>query len=93
MSIYDSLKELPKNQVIEIFRNKDGNKILLEIMEKWEKTKLWDKFYYILIGLEPTRVYHDRWGGALGSRSSTLVSRNVHFPEPKNLMNKSMKLS
>lgn len=51
LSIYDSLKELPKNQVIEIFRNKDGNKILLEIMEKWEKTKLWDKFYYILIGL------------------------------------------
>ena len=51
LGIYDSLKELPKNQVIEIFRNKDGNKILLEIMEKWEKTKLWDKFYYILIGL------------------------------------------
>ena len=48
---YDTLKELPKNQVIEIFRNKDGNKILLEIMERWEKSKLWDKFYSILIGL------------------------------------------
>lgn len=28
-NIYNSLKELPNNQVVEIFRNKDGNKILL----------------------------------------------------------------
>ena len=34
--IYTSLKGLTNTQVIEIFRNKDGNKILLEIMERLE---------------------------------------------------------
>jgi len=35
-SIYSSLKGLSSNQVVEIFKNKDGNRILLEIMEKLE---------------------------------------------------------
>lgn len=36
--IYSSLRNLSNNQIIDIFRNKDGNKILLEIMEKLDKT-------------------------------------------------------
>jgi hypothetical protein len=79
-NIYNSLKELPSNQIVEIFRNKDGNKILLEIMEKLEGTELWDRLYSILIRLEPTRFYHDRWGVCLGSRSGQVGMRASHFP-------------
>lgn len=32
--IYSYLKALGNNQIVEVFRNKDGNKILLEIMER-----------------------------------------------------------
>lgn len=32
--VFQSLKSLNSTQVLEIFRNKDGNKILLEIMER-----------------------------------------------------------
>lgn len=82
-SIYNTLKGLPSNQVVEIFRNKDGNKILLEIMEKLEGSELWDRLYSILVRQEPTRFYHDRWGVCLGSRSGTQVGRNINFPEPR----------
>ena len=82
-NIYSSLKGLSSNQVVEIFKNKDGNRILLQIMEKLEGSELWDRLYSILIRLEPTRYYHDRWGVCLGSRSSTQVTRNINFPEPK----------
>lgn len=30
--VYQSLKGLSSNQILDVFRNKDGNKILLEIM-------------------------------------------------------------
>ena len=32
--IYDSLLGLTSKQIVDIFRNKDGNKILLEMMER-----------------------------------------------------------
>jgi hypothetical protein len=32
--VYTSLRALGNTQIVEIFRNKDGNKILMEIMEK-----------------------------------------------------------
>jgi hypothetical protein len=35
--------------VVEIFRNKDGNKILLEVMERLDGSDLWDRLYGILI--------------------------------------------
>ena len=79
--IYSSLKGLPNSQVIEIFKNKDGNKILLEIMEKLEGTELWDRLNGILIREVPTRFYHDRWGVCLGPRSSQPGSRSPNFPE------------
>ena len=81
--IYTSLKGLPNNQIMEIFRNKDGNKILLEIMEKLDGTELWDRLYGVLIRLEPTRFYHDRWGVCLGSRSGQVGGKFLSFPEPK----------
>ena len=75
-----SLKSLPNNQIVDIFRNKDGNRILLEIMEKLEGTELWDRLYSVLIKLEPTRFYHDRWGVCLGSRSGQVGTRYLSFP-------------
>ncbi len=56
-------------------------------MEKLEGTELWDRLYSILIRVEPTRFYHDRWGVCLGSRSGQLgYSRG--FPEAKRNYNK-----
>jgi hypothetical protein len=81
--IYLSLKGINANQVVEIFRNKDGNKVLLEIMERLEGIELWDRLYSILIRVEPTRFYHDRWGVCLGSRSSQVDTHFNRFPEPK----------
>jgi len=45
------LRNLSNSHVIEIFRNKDGNKILLELMERQEGTELWDRLYSVLIQL------------------------------------------
>ena len=78
--IYWSLKSLSNTQIVEIFRNKDGNKILLEIMEKLEGTEFWDRLYSTLIKVEPTRFYHDRWGVCLGSRSGQVGTRFTGFP-------------
>lgn len=74
------MKGLSNSQIVEIFRNKDGNKILLEIMEKLEGTEFWDRLYSTLIKIEPTRFYHDRWGVCLGSRSGQVGTRFTGFP-------------
>jgi hypothetical protein len=81
--IYSSLKSISSNQIVELFRNKDGNKILLEMMERLEGIELWDRFYGIMIRIEPTRFYHDRWGVCLGSRSGQVGTRLLGFPEAK----------
>lgn len=81
--VFQSLKSLNSTQILEIFRNKDGNKILLEIMERLEGTELWDRLYGVLIQVEPTRYYHDRWGVCLGSRSGQVGTRLSVFPEAR----------
>lgn len=34
---------------IELYRNQNGNKVLLEIMERYEGTEAWDRLYNILV--------------------------------------------
>lgn len=55
-----------------MYKNKDGNKILLEVMEKYESYEIWNRLYNVLITTEPTRFYHDRWGACLGYRSGNV---------------------
>ena len=81
--VYQSLKSLTNTQILEIFRNKDGNKILLEMMERLEGLDVWDRLYGVLIQVEPARFYHDRWGVCLGSRSGQVGTRLTGFPEAK----------
>ncbi len=78
--VYRSLRSMTNTQILEIFRNKDGNKVLLEIMEKLEGIELWDRLFGILLQVEPTRYYHDRWGVCLGSRSGQVGTRFNAFP-------------
>jgi len=49
-------------------------------MERLEGIELWDRFYGIMIRIEPTRFYHDRWGVCLGSRSGQVGTRLLGFP-------------
>lgn len=52
-------------------------------MEKHEGSELWDRLFSILIQVEPTRFYHDRWGVCLGSRSGQVGTRLAGFPEAR----------
>ena len=64
-----------------MYRNRDGSKILLEIMEKYENTLLREKIYHILIIGEPARFHQERWGIALGSRSGQVGTQFSNFSE------------
>lgn len=67
------LKNALTNEIVyEMFRNRDANKILLEIVEKHEESALREKIQSQLMLNEPTKFNHDRWGVALGSRSGTV---------------------
>jgi hypothetical protein len=63
-----------------MFRNRDANKILLEIMEKHEGSPLREKINNQLMQGELTKFNHERWGVALGSRSG-MVGYYKSFPE------------
>lgn len=81
--IFLSLRGLSNNQILELFRSKDGNRILLELMERQEVSELWERIYSILVQVEPTKYYHDRWGVCLGCRSGQAGTRLTSFPEAK----------
>ena len=81
--MYDPLLGLTHVQIVEVFRNKDGNKILLEIMERLEGSAIQQKIAGVLLKVEPTRFYHDRWGVCLGSRSGQVGGSVRLGPEPK----------
>ena len=62
-----------------MYRNRDGSKVLLEIMEKYEHTLIREKIYTLLITAEPPRVCQERWQVALGSRSGQVGSHFSSF--------------
>jgi hypothetical protein len=82
-SIFLSLRGLSNSQILELFRSKDGNRILLELMEKQEGSELWGRIYSVLVQVEPTKYYHDRWGLCLGCRSGQVGTRLTAFPEAR----------
>ncbi len=51
-----------------MYRNKEGNKILLDLLEKNENTVLWEKIHVIAQG-QLTKFFQDRWGIQGGIRS------------------------
>lgn len=81
--LYLSLRTLSNAHIADIFRNKDGNRVLLEMMEQLEGSEIWDRLYSVLMKLEVTRFYHDRWGVCLGSRSGQVATHLTGFPDPK----------
>lgn len=41
-----------------MYRNREGNKILLDIMDRGEGTGLRDKIWSVVVGGESSRFYH-----------------------------------
>jgi hypothetical protein len=79
---FNRLKQtLTPESIIELFRNKDGNKILLEIMERHETIPVRDKIYNQLLMGEPTKFNHDRWGVIMGIRSGVVGTEYTSFSE------------
>lgn len=69
-SYVDRLKDsLRPDGILEMFRNKEGNKILLDLMDRNEGTLLWEKIYHVLVNAEVSSFYYDRWGPIFGCRS------------------------
>jgi hypothetical protein len=78
----DRLRNALTNEIIhEMFRNKDSNKILLEIVERNEGSALREKIVMSVIN-ELTKFNHDRWGVTLGSRSGMVGTQLTSFPDP-----------
>ena len=63
---------LSPNAVSQLFANRDGNKVLLEILEKQEDSMLKEKIQSQVATGDLSRYNHDRWGQTLGSRSGTV---------------------
>ena len=55
-----------------MFKNKQSNKILLEIVEKHEGSQLKEKVQHQLNLSAPTKFNHERWVIALGLRSGNI---------------------
>lgn len=64
-----------------MYRNKDGNKILLALMEKYEGTLVHEKIYSQIVKAEPSKIAQDRWGMVLGCRSGTVGTYYSSFSE------------
>ena len=68
-----------------MFHNKDGNKILLELMEKNENTLLREKIYNILSNRgEISKFYHERWDLQKGIKSGPVGYEFKTFTEADN---------
>jgi len=53
-----------------MYRNREGNKILLDLMDKNEISPLREKIYNVISNSgEASKFYHDRWGMQIGIRS------------------------
>lgn len=75
--IIEQLKDILSGEVIlKLFGCKEGNKVLLVLVEKWEGSAVQQKICSQLMLVEPSRFERDRWGVALGSRSWTV---GAHF--------------
>lgn len=64
------IKEVLKiDGVLEMYRNREGNKILLDLLEKYEHTTLRDRILNSLPIGESSKFYYERWGVQQGVRS------------------------
>ena len=55
--------------IIEMFRNKEGNRILLDLLNKNDNYVLREKIYSVLVNGESSKFNHDGWAPILGIRS------------------------
>jgi hypothetical protein len=72
---------LNANSILDMFRNKEGNKILLTIMERYENCAIREKISSQLMMAEPTKFLHERWGVTLGSRSGMVGTNWSSFTD------------
>lgn len=94
LSISERLKLILSNEAVyTLYRNKDGNKILLTLMEKCEGTPLRERISAQLMMLEPSKFQHDRWALVLGSRSWTTGTQYGSFTEAMKPRQKKKKIS
>jgi hypothetical protein len=69
----DRLKPFLSNgSVLDMYRNKEGNRVLLALMERHEGSGVREKVYGQLVMAEPSKFQQDRWGVTLGCRSGTV---------------------
>ena len=65
---------LSEHIIIDLFRCKEGNRILLIIMEKSQDAKLKEKIYNKLILAEGSKFQNEKWTLILGYKSSTTAT-------------------
>ena len=69
----DRLRNVLTLETVEsLYGNREGNKVLLEIMERQEDSLLREKIQSQLMNGSASRYNHDRWGMTLGTRSGTV---------------------
>ena len=62
-----------------MYRNKEGNKILLDLMDRNENTALREKIYNLVGSYDTSKFHHDRWGMQLGIRSGPVGGEYKNF--------------
>lgn len=68
-----------------MYRNKDGNKILLDLMDRNENTLLREKIYNVLASIgEASKFYHERWDLQKGIKSGPAGYEFKNFTEADN---------
>ena len=72
---------LKSDGILDMFKNREGNKILLDLMDRSENTPLREKIHTVLANGEPSKFYHDRWGIQIGSRSGPVGIEFKSFTE------------
>ena len=74
-SIAERLRAILNNSVIlDLYRHKEGNKILLALMEKGQDAGLKSKIYNQLVVVDVSKFQRDKWTLILGCRSSTTAT-------------------
>lgn len=77
-SVYDSLREKIRNSDISsMYKNREGNRILLEIIEKLEYHPIEEKIQEIVFRQEPSRFNSQKWANS--SRRSRTGTVGTNF--------------
>ena len=74
-----------------MYRNREGNKILLDLLDRYEKTSLRDKIInYLPVG-ECSKFCHERWNRHKGVSSGPVGIDSKSFSEADSINRKGRK--